>query len=74
MRLVVRPVMISRNVAWICSSVRESTDEVASSSTSTPRIGDHGSCDRDALPLPAGGEGEPALADHGVVPEAAAPG
>ena len=34
-RIVVRCSMISRNVAWICSSVRESIDDVASSSTST---------------------------------------
>ena len=35
MSTVVRSAMISRSVAWICSSVRVSTDDVASSSTST---------------------------------------
>ena len=33
--IVVRPAMTSRSVAWICSSVRVSTDEVASSRIST---------------------------------------
>ncbi len=68
MSRVVRPVMISRNVVWICSSVRVSTDDVASSSTSTRRIGEHGAGDRDALAL-AARQREAPFADDGVVAE-----
>ena len=61
-----RVLAIRRSVAWISSSTRESTDEVASSSSrifgsesSAPR-------ERDALAL-AAREREALLADHGVV-------
>ena len=43
-----------------------STAEVASSRTSTPRVGDQRPGQRDALAL-AAGQGQPLLADHGVV-------
>ena len=64
-RIVVRPRMISRSVAWIASSVVVSTAEVASSSTRTAGIGEDRAGEGDALAL-AAGERQTALADHGV--------
>ena len=52
--------------AWIASSVRASIADVASSSTSTARVGQRGASERDALALPAR-QRVSALADHRVV-------
>ena len=65
-RIVVRPTAIRRSVAWISSSTRASTDEVASSSSRMLRVGQQRPRERDALPLPAR-EREALLADDGVV-------
>ena len=66
MRIVVRVAAIRRSVAWISSSIRASTDEVASSSSRMLGIGEQRAGERDALPLPTG-EREALLADDGVV-------
>ena len=66
MRIVVRAAAIRRRVAWISSSIRASTDEVASSSRRMRRIRQQRARERDALPLPTR-EREPLFADDGVV-------
>ena len=73
MRIVVRVLAIRRSVAWISSSMRESTDEVASSSSRILRIGEQRPCERDALALTAR-EREALLADDRVVALRAAAG
>ena len=65
-RIVVRSAVTRRSVAWIAASVIGSTALVASSSTSTPRVGEQRPGQRQPLPL-AAGQGQPALADHRVV-------
>ena len=66
MSTVVRSTMISRNVAWICSSVPRVDRRRGVVEHEDARIGEHRARDRDALALTAG-ERETALADDGVV-------
>ena len=61
-----RVLAMRRSVAWISSSMRESTDEVASSSSRIFGFESSAARERDALPLPAA-EREALLADDGVV-------
>ena len=66
MRIVVRSAMISRSVAWICSSVRGVDRRGGVVEHQDRGVGEHRPRDGDALAL-ATREREPALADHGVV-------
>ena len=63
---VVRPAVSARSVSWMAASVAVSTAEVASSSTSTRGSVSIALASAIALPL-AAGQGQPALADDGVV-------
>ena len=66
MRIVVRVLAIRRSVAWISSSIRASTDDVASSSSRMRGIGEQRARQRDALALTAR-QREALLADDRVV-------
>ncbi len=72
MRIVVRPAISSRRVAWMASSVVASTAEVASSSTRIRGSVSDGPGQGDALALTAR-EREAPLADDGVVARRAGP-
>ena len=66
MRIVVRPTRSRRSVAWISSSTRASTAEVASSSSRMLRVAQQRPGECDPLTLTAR-QREPLLADHRVV-------
>ena len=66
MRIVVRPAAMRRSVAWISSSMRASTDEVASSSSRMLRVREQRARECDALALTTR-ERESLFADDRVV-------